>query len=86
MARLKWGKIFDGAKAVATGASHSAAIRRDNSLWVWGAGYGTTPRQILENVTAVAAGNGDTIARTTDGALWQWEAGVKPRRLQPVPR
>ncbi len=82
----RWGKILDDAKSVATGASHSAAIRRDNALWIWGAGYGTAPRKILDNVTAVAAGSSDTIARTTDGALWQWEAGNKPRRLQPSPR
>lgn len=82
----QWGKIFDGAKGVATGASHSAAIRRDNSLWIWGAGYGTAPRKILDNVTAVAAGSSDTIARTSDGALWQWEADKKPRRLQPMSR
>lgn len=82
----RWGKIVDGAKGVATGASHSAAIRRDNSLWIWGAGFGTTPRKILDNVTAVAAGNGDTIARTADGILWQWEAGKKPRRLEPISR
>lgn len=80
----KWGKIFDAAKGVATGASHSAAIHRDNSLWIWGAGYGTMPRKVLDNVTVVAAGTGDTIARTADGALWQWEAGKKPRRLQPA--
>lgn len=81
-----WGKIFDEAKAVATGASHSAAVRRDNTLWIWGAGYGVTPRKILDNVTAVAAGNGVTIARTADGELWQWEPGSKPRRRQPARR
>ena len=83
---VRWGRIFDEAKAVATGASHSAAIRRDNSLWIWGSGYGATPRKILDNVTTVAAGNGDTIALTAEGALWQWEAGNKPRRLQPASR
>jgi hypothetical protein len=78
----RWGKIFDAARAVATGASHSLAIRQDDSLWIWGSGFGTVPRKILDNVTTAAAGNGDTIALTADGALWQWEAGNNPRRLQ----
>lgn len=77
----RWGTILTGAKSIATGASHSAAIRHDQSLWIWGAGYGPAPRKILENVTAVAAGSRDTIAATGDGALWQWEAGSTPRRL-----
>lgn len=78
-----WGRIFTDARAVATGASHSAAIRRDNTLWVWGAGFGTTPIRILDNVRTVAAGSGASIALTADGALWQWEAGSPPRRLHP---
>lgn len=82
---ITWGKIFDGAKNVATGASHSAAIRKDGSLWIWGAGYGTTPHKIFENVTAVAAGSFATIARTADGMIWQLEAGKKPNRVLPIP-
>jgi len=82
----RWGRIFDAAIGVATGASHTAAIRRDKTLWIWGAGYGPAPRKVLDNVTTVAAGSGDTIARTADGALWQWEAGKTPRRIEPGPR
>lgn len=81
---VSWGKIFFDAKSIATGASHSVAIRRDNSLWIWGSSYGTAPRKILSEVVAVAAGNGNTIALTADGALWQWEAGGEPRRVQPI--
>jgi hypothetical protein len=83
---IRWGKIFDGAKGVATGASHSAALRKDNTLWVWGAGYGPSPRLALENVAVVAAGSSDTLALTSDGALWQWQAGQRPRRIHPTAR
>jgi hypothetical protein len=77
-----WGKIFDGAKAIATGSSHSAAIRADGSLWVWGAGFGSKPRKILDRVKAVAAGSSATIALTEDGRLWQWTGGGRPRQLE----
>jgi alpha-tubulin suppressor-like RCC1 family protein len=77
----RWGRIFDGAVAIATGSRHSAAIRADASLWVWGEGFGIEPTKLLDNVVAVAAGDSATIARTADGALWQWDGGQAPRRL-----
>ena len=77
----RWGRIFDGVRAIATGSRHSVAIRADASLWAWGEGFGIEPRQLLDQVTAVAAGDTATIARTADGALWQWDAGAGPRRL-----
>ena len=77
----RWGRIFDGVHAIATGSRHSVAIRTDGSLWAWGEGFGIAPHQLLGNVTAVAAGDTATIARTADGALWQWDAGAGPRRL-----
>jgi alpha-tubulin suppressor-like RCC1 family protein len=78
----RWGQIFDGAVAIATGSRHSAAIRGDASLWVWGEGFTTLPAQQLGNVVAVAAGDSATLARTADGALWQWDVGGAPRRLK----
>lgn len=77
----RWGPLFEGAKAIATGSRHSAAIRADASLWVWGAGFTVEPRQLLDRVTAVAAGDTATIARTADGILWQWDGGAAARRL-----
>ena len=77
----RWGRIFDGVRAIATGSRHSVAIRADASLWAWGEGFGIEPRQLLDQVTAVAAGDTATIARTAAGALWQWDAGAGPRRL-----
>lgn len=78
----RWGPIFDGAVAIATGSRHSAAIRGDASLWVWGDGFSIEPVRLFENVTAVAAGDTATIARTANGALWQWDGGGAPRRLK----
>ena len=78
----RWGRLFDGAVAVATGSRHSLAIRADGSLWAWGAGFKIEPTRLLDHVTAVAAGDTATIARTADGALWQWDdGGAAPRRL-----
>jgi len=78
----RWGPIFDGARAIATGSRHSVAIRHDGSLWAWGEGFGIEPRKLREGVLATAAGDTATLALTADGALWQWDAGGGPRRLQ----
>ena len=42
----RWGPIFDGARAIATGSRHSLAIRQDGSLWAWGEGFGIEPRKL----------------------------------------
>jgi alpha-tubulin suppressor-like RCC1 family protein len=77
----RWGRLFDGARAIATGSRHSVAIRTDSSLWAWGEGFGIEPRRLLEGVVAVAAGNTATIALRADGSLLQWDGGAGPRRL-----
>ena len=77
----RWGPIFDGALAIATGSRHSVAIRHDASLWVWGDGFGIEPRKLHDGVQVVAAGDTATIALDADGGLWQWESGAGPRRL-----
>lgn len=77
----RWGAIFDGAGAIATGSRHSLAIRRDGSLWAWGEGFGIAPRRLLDGVIAAAAGDTATLALATDGGLWQWDGGAGPRRL-----
>jgi len=78
----RWGRVFDGARAIATGSRHSVAIRTDSSLWAWGEGFGIEPHRLLEEVVAVAAGNTATIALRADGSLWQWDGGTGPRRLR----
>lgn len=71
----RWGRIFEGATAIATGSRHSLAIRADGSLWAWGQGFSIEPIKLMEAVTDVAAGDTATIARTRDGSLWQWDVG-----------
>ncbi len=77
-----WGRVFDGALAVATGSRHSVAIRNDGTLWAWGEGFGIEPRKLHEAVAAVAAGDTATIALRADGSLLQWDGGAGPRRLR----
>lgn len=77
----RWGAIFDGCVAIATGARHSVALRPDGSLWAWGEGFDIAPAKICAAVHALAAGDTVTLVRTADGALWQWDRGVGPRRL-----
>ena len=79
----RWGQIFDGATAIATGSRHSLAIRSDGSLWAWGEGFSIEPTKVLDEVKEVAAGDTATLARTRDGNLWQWDRGrsAPPRRL-----
>lgn len=77
----RWGPVFDGARAIATGSRHSAAIRIDGSLWAWGAGFGIEPRRLLHDAAAVAAGDTALIAMRTDGSLLQWDGAAVPRPL-----
>ena len=77
----RWGRIFEGAVAIATGASHSLAIRADRTLWVWGRGFSVEPRKLFDGVAVTAAGDTVTLARTLDGALWQWDRADRPRKL-----
>ncbi len=78
----RWGPVFDGARAIATGSRRSVAIRTDDSLWAWREGFGKEPRRLFEGVKAVAAGDTATIALHADRSLLQWDAGVGPRRLR----
>ena len=45
---ISWGTIFQGAKAIATGSSHSLAVGRDGSLWRWGRDIGLDPKKVME--------------------------------------
>lgn len=78
----RWGRVFDGARAIATGSRHSVAIRTDGSLWAWGGGFGIEPRRLHQSVLEVAAGNAATIALLADGGLLQWDGANGPRRLR----
>ncbi|MCP5082121.1 MAG: hypothetical protein GY948_10545 [Alphaproteobacteria bacterium] len=75
---IRWSKIMSGATAIATGSSHTLAIKKNGTLFAWGSEYGTEPVAVLGNVLAAAAGSSTTIALTKDGKLWQWKRGGKP--------
>lgn len=78
----RWSLIATGARAIATGASHSLAILKDDTLIAWGRGYRPDPEPVMTDVAAVAAGTYTTIALKRDGSLWQWGWGRPPRRLE----
>lgn len=77
----RWGPVFDNAVTIATGSRHSAAIRADGSLWVWGGAFGVAPTKLHEYIAVVAAGDTATIARTVDGTLLQWDESKLPRQI-----
>ena len=79
----RWGRIFEGAVAIATGSRHSLAIRADRSLWAWGDGFAISPKKLVDGALAAAAGDTATLVRTADG-VWQWERGDRPRKVLPV--
>ncbi len=79
---LVWGPLFGGASAIATGASHSVALRADGSLWIWGRNESPDPRRVLDGAIGAAAGSDVTIALTRDGGLWQWRTGAPPERIR----
>ncbi len=77
--------VLDRAE-LATGADHTCAIRRDRTLWCWGAntvgqlGIGDStdaqqsPVQVDGVWASVAAGHSHTCAIRDDGSLWCWGA------------
>lgn len=77
----RWGPVFEGAVALATGSRHTLAIRADASLWVWGGSFGFQPRQLMADVRAAAAGDSATLAIDGAGRLWQWDGASGPRRV-----
>ena len=71
--------------AVATGWTHTCALRADGNVWCWGSnssgqlgdGTGTTrlsptPVSGLANVSQIAAANNQSCALKTDGSVWCW--------------
>lgn len=76
---------FTKVKAVAAGASHSVALRKDGTVWTWGRneagqlGTGNridsaTPVQVdgLRDIIAIASGRNHVVALKKDGTVWAW--------------
>ena len=76
--QLRPAKVLDGARTVACGGGHAAAIKTDGSLWMWGSlGSGgmnntcqSVPVKVMDNVAAVSCGQYHTAVLKTDGSLW----------------
>ncbi|MCR6475193.1 hypothetical protein NU688_03405 [Variovorax sp. ZS18.2.2] len=81
----RWGVIFEGAAAIATGSRHSLALRPDGSLYIWGGPEGVQPRLAMQGVAHMAAGLEDTIAIDGQGRLWNWPLGQRPSVAMQLP-
>jgi hypothetical protein len=74
---------MEDVKEVAIGYRHSAALKTDGSLWMWGEnlynqlGNGELddqikPVKIMEGVESVLCSEDSSAAIKTDGSLWMW--------------
>ena len=80
-------------KQISAGGAHTAAIKTDGTLWIWGAGtYGRLGNAATSDVSTpvttfaggtdwkqVASAGSYTAAIKTDGTLWTWGLGSSGR-------
>ncbi len=89
-----------GFKAVAAGAEHSVALRRDGTVWTWGGnsagqlGSGNTtergvPAQVplpaAVTITKIAAGRYHTLALDSEGKVWAWGRALGVGKASDLP-
>ena len=91
-------KVLDNVKLVEAGNATAFAIKKDNSLWGWGAPgmrrgdllplNTSVPSKILDKVTMTSASISHTIAVDSDNVFWGWGDNRCPdvpyRRYKPV--
>ena len=76
-------KVMEDVKSVFLSQVHGAAIKNDNTLWMWGYnGFGNignrstddvlTPIKVLDDVQSVYLEKDFSAAIKTDGSLWLW--------------
>ena len=76
-------KVMEDVKSVFLSQVHCAAIKNDNTLWMWGYnGFGNigngstddvlTPIKVLDDVQSVYLEKNFSAAIKTDGSLWLW--------------
>jgi alpha-tubulin suppressor-like RCC1 family protein len=77
--------IISGVKSICHGFWHMGAIKKDNSLWMWGRnvcgqigngkqenGGQLSPVKVLEDVKDASLGIRHTVALKNDGSVWVW--------------
>ncbi len=69
---------------VSLGYEHSAAIKEDGSLWIWGSNSGgqlglgkevealNSPQKLMDNVKCISLSDNTSAAVKNDGSLWIW--------------
>jgi len=78
--------------AIACGADASLALKKDGSLWTWGAAGTEHPNRCADDWAAIACGFGYSLALKNDGSLWAWglnnlgQLGLGDHRTRDVPR
>lgn len=74
--RLSPVRVMDDVIEVSVGGLHTAVIRGDNSLWIWGMLWresdfeAVPPTKIMDDVRAISAGTYGIMAITNDNSLW----------------
>lgn len=72
---------IDKVAALAVHIDRSIALKRDGTVWEWGARSGRAPHSStsvpsrvpgLHNITAIGAGGGFQVALRSDGTVWSW--------------
>lgn len=69
-----------GVLQIASGYTHTVALKSDGTVWAAGGAFGVNFRQIagLNNVVAIAAGQYSSMALKNDGSVWSFSNSNNP--------